>query len=220
LVAAPPFRERKNVMSRTIDYYFSLQSPWAYIGHMPFMDLVRRHNVRVTYKPIPLAEVFGETGGLPFGKRHPARLRYRLLELQRWREKRGLTFNLHPKFWPFATEAADRFAIAVADAGHDPDPFLRSAFAAVWEEERNLADGTTLTVLANAMALPGAELLAQAGSGEAKAKYSRNGEEAIAAGVIGSPSYVLDGEVFWGQDRLDLLDDALRSGRKPYLSGA
>ena len=206
----------KNVMSRTIDYYFSLLSPWAYIGHSTFMDVVRRHNAKVTYKPVALSEVFAETGGLPFAKRHPVRLRYRILELQRWREKRGLKFNLHPRFWPFAAEAADRFAIAVAEAGHDPDPFLRRAFAAIWEEEQNLADSTALTALANAVTLPGPDLLAQAGRGETKAKYSRNSEEAIAAGVIGSPSYVLDGEVFWGQDRLDLLDDALRSGRKPY----
>lgn len=52
--------------------------------------------------------------GAAFPKRHPARLRYRILELQRWREKRGLTFNLHPKFWPFDAEAADRLVIAIA----------------------------------------------------------------------------------------------------------
>jgi len=207
-------------MSQNVDYYFTMLSPWAYIGHAPFMEVVRRHDVTVTYKPISLSDVFAETGGLPFGKRHPARLRYRILELQRWREKRGLKFNLHPKFWPFAVETADRFAVAVAAEGHDPDPFLRRAFAAVWEEEQNLADEATLTKLANAEKLPGAELLSEAMREQTKAKYKQNTADAIAIEIIGSPSYVLNGEVFWGQDRLDLLDDALRSRRLPFRCDA
>jgi 2-hydroxychromene-2-carboxylate isomerase len=94
------------------------------------MDIVRRHDVKVTYKPISLSDVFAETGGLPVAKRHPARLRYRILELQRWREKRGLKFNLHPKYWPFNAEIADRFIVAVAAAGLSPSvsaPCLRRA---------------------------------------------------------------------------------------------
>jgi 2-hydroxychromene-2-carboxylate isomerase len=207
-------------MSQNVDYYFSMHSPWAYIGHVPFMEVVRRHDVNVTYKPISLSDVFARTGGVPVGKRHPARLRYRILELQRWREKRGLKFNLHPKFWPFAAEAADHFAVAVAAAGYDPDPFLRRAFAALWEGEQNLADDATLTGLANAEKLPGAELLSEAKREQAEAKYEQNTADAIAIEVIGSPSYVLNGEVFWGQDRLDLLGDALRSGRHPYRCDA
>jgi 2-hydroxychromene-2-carboxylate isomerase len=207
-------------MPRNIDYYFSLLSPWAYIGHVPFMEVVRRHDVKVTCKPILLGDVYPDTGGLPFPKRHPVRLRYRILELQRWREKRGLKFNLHPKFWPFSAEMADRFVVAVAAAGHDPDPFLRRAFAAVWEEEQNLTDDATLISLADAVKLPGRELLADAKRDENKAKYEQNVKDAIAIEVIGSPCYVLDGEVFWGQDRLDLLADALQSGRKPYRSDA
>jgi 2-hydroxychromene-2-carboxylate isomerase len=207
-------------MPRNIDYYFSLLSPWAYIGHVPFMEIVRHHDVKVTCKPILLADVYPDTGGLPFPKRHPVRLRYRILELQRWREKRGLKFNLHPKFWPFNAEMADRFVIAVAAAGHDPDPFLRRAFAAIWEGEQNLADDATLISLADGVKLPGRELLADAKRDGSKTKYEQNVKDAIAIEVFGSPCYVLDGEVFWGQDRLDLLADALRSGRKPYRSDA
>jgi 2-hydroxychromene-2-carboxylate isomerase len=73
-------------MPRTVDYYFTLLSPWAYIGHACFMDIVRRHGVTVNCKPVALAQVFADTGGLPLPKRHPARQRYRMFELQRWRE--------------------------------------------------------------------------------------------------------------------------------------
>src|SRR5918997_2282210 len=119
-------------MPRVIDYYFSLVSPWAYIGHGPFMDIVGRHGVEVNYKPVFLGRVFAETGGLPLAQRHPARQRYRLLELQRWREKRGLSFNLQPKFWPFDVGLADRFVIAITAARKDPDAFLRRAFPGGW----------------------------------------------------------------------------------------
>ena len=77
-------------MPRTLDYYFSLLSPWAYIGHASLMDIVGRHGLTVNYKPVALVQVFADTGGLPLPKRHPARQRYRMFELQRWREKRGL----------------------------------------------------------------------------------------------------------------------------------
>ncbi len=203
-------------MSRSVDYYFSLASPWAYIGHAPFMEVVRRHGLVVNHKPIFLGRVFAETGGQPLPQRHPARQRYRLLEMQRWREKRGLAFNLKPKFWPFDVNLADRFVIAVTAARRDPDPFLRRAFAAIWEEERNLADPLVVAELAEAAGLDSTSLIEAAGGDMTEAVYGLNLENAVANDVFGSPAYVLDGEVFWGQDRLDLLDDALKSGRPPY----
>jgi 2-hydroxychromene-2-carboxylate isomerase len=203
-------------MPRTIDYYFSLVSPWAYIGHAPFMEIVQRHGVEVNYKPVFLGRVFSETGGLPLAQRHPARQRYRILELQRWREKRGLTFNIAPKHWPFDVNLADRFVIAINASGKSPDPFLRRAFAAVWEEERNLGDPLVLTELAEQAGLDSSALMDMVTGSTTEAIYALNLENAIAGDVFGSPAYVLEGEVFWGQDRLELLDDALASGRSPY----
>jgi len=203
-------------MPRTIDYYFSLMSPWAYIGHTPFMEIARRHGIEVNYKPVFLGRVFAETGGLPLAQRHPARQRYRLVELQRWREKRGLTFNIKPKFWPFEVNLADRFVIAVTVAGKDADPFLRRAFKALWEEERDLGNPLVLAELAEAAGLDSASLMDVATGSTTEAIYALNLENAVAGDVFGSPAYVLDGEVFWGQDRLDLLDDALTSGRPAY----
>lgn len=203
-------------MSRAIDYYFSLPSPWAYIGHKPFRDLVAAHDLKVTHKPVFLGELFAETGGLPLGKRHPVRQRYRMLELQRWRARRGLDFHLRPKHWPFDGRVPDGLVIAAIEAGHDPDRLLRRAFPAVWEEQRDLADAATLIGLAEEAGLPGKTLLARAKSDEIGAIYEQNRQDALAAGVFGSPAYVLDGEVFWGQDRIELLGDALQSGRAAY----
>lgn len=205
-------------MPRRIAYYFSMISPWAYLGHATFMDIARRHQVAVTYKPVALGNVFAETGGLPLAKRHPVRQRYRLLELQRWREKRKLKFAIRPKFWPFDVNLADRFVIAAVDGGHDPDAFVRKAFAAIWEEERNLGDEATLTMIAAEAGLPAAGLVEAAKSDATHGLYEQNFHDAVGADAFGSPCYVLEGEVFWGQDRLDLLNDALTSGRPPYRS--
>lgn len=203
-------------MSQSIDYYFSLPSPWAYIGHKPFMDLVKTYDLKVNYKPVFLGELFAETGGLPLGKRHPVRQRYRMLELQRWREKRGLDFKLQPKNWPFDGRLADGMVLAALEAGLDPDAFLRLSYAAVWEKEENLGDAAVLARLADEAGLPGKQLVERSSSAEISAKYEKNQQDAQASDVFGSPAYVLNGEVFWGQDRIELLGDALKTKRAAF----
>ena len=203
-------------MTRQVDYYFSLQSPWAYIGHKPFRKLVSTYDLKVNYKPVQLIDLFAESGGLPLAKRHPARQRYRMVELQRWRDKRGLNFHLEPVNWPFNARLADGVVIAALEAGLDPEPFLRRAYPAVWEDQLSLADSQTLVKLADAAGLPGEQLVARAGTDAVSATYEQNRQDALDADVFGSPGYVLDGEVFWGQDRIELLEDALKSGREPY----
>ena len=86
----------------------------------------------------------------------------------------------------------------------------------MWEDERNLGDAAVLTELANRAGLPGETLVKRAAEDAIGAVYEQNRQDAIEGGVFGAPAYVLDGEVFWGQDRIELLDDALNSGRAPY----
>ena len=203
-------------MQKQIDYYFSMVSPWAYIGHATFEDAARAYGCKVNYKPVFLGELFSETGGLPLGKRHPVRQRYRMMELQRWREKRGLPFHLQPKFWPFDVKLADGVVLAAIEKGLNPEPFIRAGFKSVWEDQRDLADSAVIAALADAAGLPGQELVACAASPEVAAAYEQNRQDAMSAGVFGAPGYVLGGEVFWGQDRIDLLADALKSGRAPF----
>jgi 2-hydroxychromene-2-carboxylate isomerase len=213
---AATLRKPGAAMSRRIDYYFSLLSPWAYIGHGHFIDVARRHGVDVVYKPVFLNEVFSQTGGLPLARRHPARQAYRTLELQRWREKRKLAFHLWPKYWPYDADLANCAVLALVALGADPAAFVQNAFAGVWEDEANLADAAVLSRLLREAGFDAPSLLATANSPPIRDAYERNRLEAIRIGVFGAPSYVLDGEIFWGQDRLDLLGDALASGRAPF----
>jgi 2-hydroxychromene-2-carboxylate isomerase len=205
-------------MPRQVDYYFSLSSPWAYIGHALFREVVSTYGLKVNHKPVFLFDLFSETGGLPLAKRHPVRQRYRMLELQRWREKRGLKFHLRPAHTPFNGRLADGVVLAAIEAGHDPDAFLRRAFSAVWEDQLNLADADVLVRLADDSGLPGKALVERSGAEDISATYEKNRQDALAVDVFGSPAYVLDGEAFWGQDRIELLADALKSGRAPYRS--
>jgi 2-hydroxychromene-2-carboxylate isomerase len=203
-------------MARRITCYFTTISPWAYIGHELFLKIAREHEVAIDWKPVNLGEIFPQTGGLPLAKRPPARQRYRMLELQRWREKRGLKFSLHPKNWPFDCALADRSVVAVVQSGSNPATYIGNVFKAVFEEERNCADEAVLGDILRASGGDAQSILAAARAPDTEAAYKANIAEALAAGVFGSPTYIREGELFWGQDRLELLDDALRSGRKPF----
>ena len=203
-------------MSRSITYYFSLHSPWTYLGNTVFHDIARRHGCAIDYRPMPLRSVFDETGGLPLPKRHPVRQRYRLVDLQRWRERRGLPLVLQPKHFPFDASQADRMAIAILAAGHDPSAFIADVMAGVWARNEDMTRPEALLACADRAGLDGPMLLAATESPVVRLRYEDALGQAVEAGVFGAPSYVLDGEVFWGQDRLELLDSALTSGRSPY----
>ncbi|SFI34830.1 2-hydroxychromene-2-carboxylate isomerase [Bosea sp. OK403] len=207
-------------MPRSIDYYFTLLSPWTYLGHSAFVAMARRHGCEIVYRPTPLRMVFDETGGLPLPKRHPVRQRYRILELQRWREKRGLPLVLYPKHFPFDVSLADRAVIAIREAGGDPSGFVGEVLAGVWARDEDLSRRDLLSGIADAAGFNGAALLETAESEAVLQLYAATINSAITAGVFGAPSYVLDGEVFWGQDRLELLDDALSSQRAAYRDDA
>lgn len=202
-------------MNPAIRCFLSMASPWAYLGHAEFVAIAKRHGVSITFVPLPLRRLFPETGGLPLPKRHPVRQRYRLVELQRWRALRSLPLKLQPRGAPMDPEGADRVVIAIQQAGHDPDAFMRRAFAAYWAEDRDPGDRAVLADLLAEAGLP-AELLERSDSEEVRATYEANLSVALDEGIFGAPSYVLNGEIFWGQDRLPLLEDALAIGRAPF----
>lgn len=207
-------------MARRISYFFSTISPWTFIGHAPFMAVAARHGLEVAFHPVSLGPVFAETGGLPLSQRAPQRQRYRIVELQRWRVKRGIDFHVHPAFWPFDPTLADCVIIAALAAGHNVERLLPALFGAVWQEQRNLADPAVIAAVADSVGLPGSHLVAAAREDDTQMAYLNNRSRAVAADVFGAPAYVLDDEVFWGQDRIELLDDALASGRAPFRPDA
>jgi 2-hydroxychromene-2-carboxylate isomerase len=203
-------------MDREIDYFFSLMSPFAYLGHDAFMAMALEAGASVNFRPCKLGQVFEATGGLPLPKRNPARQAYRLIELRRWREKRSLPLNLQPAFFPVDPTLTETCILAIVRSGGNPSPFMERVFRAVWAFDKNIADEHVVEGLLADAGHDAHAVIADAATGEVGEIHDQNTKLAIDCGVVGSPGYVLAGEAFWGQDRIELLADALASGRAPY----
>ena len=199
-------------MSHTIDYYFAPQSPWTYLGHDRFVAIARAAGATVRVLPADLGAVFSVSGGLPLGKRAPQRQAYRLVELRRFSQHLGLPMNIQPQFFPVAADDAARLIIAVDQHdGADAALALSGAvFRACWEQQRNMADAATLAALLAECGLS-AQRLDESRGADVQARYEANTRQAIDVGVFGAPSYVIDGEIFWGQDRLDIVERHLKN---------
>ena len=200
-------------MPATIDYYFTPHSPWTYLGHARFADIAREAGATVRLLPVDLGGVFPVSGGLPLAKRAPQRQAYRLVELRRFGDWLGLPLNLQPKYFPVSADDAAQLIIAV-DERDGTEPAMRLAEAmlrAVWVEERNIADEAVLAGLLAENGLD-ARRLDDAHTQAVHERYALDTRLAIEAGVFGAPSYVIDGEIFWGQDRLDFVQRRLLRG--------
>ena len=198
-------------MSKTVDYYFSPISPWTYLGHARFAEMAKRHGAAVKVKPVDYGKIFPASGGLPLARRAPQRQAYRLVDLKRVRDYLKLPLNLQPKFFPAPSDLAAQFIIAAGRSGGSDEAmrFAGAVLRACWAEERNVADAATLAAICGEQGINGAQLAAAAQSDAVKAEYEGYTEEALARNVFGAPSYVIDGEIFWGQDRLEFVERAL-----------
>ena len=198
-------------MAECIDYYFSLNSPWTYLGHGRFAALAERHGLAVRPYPVDVAgTIFPATGGLPVGKRSPQRQSYRLVELERWRKLLDVPLNISPEFWPANEVLAAHMVLAARESGGGAIRFAGALMRAVWAEERNIADGDTLLAIAGECDLDGESLITAAGAAEIADVRASESEQAIDRGVFGAPTYIYKEQLFWGQDRLDLLERAIK----------
>lgn len=198
-------------MSRTIDYYLAPQSPWTYLGHDRFVAMAHAAGATVRVLPADYGAIFPVSGGLPLGKRAPQRQAYRLVELRRFSEALNLPIHLQPRFFPVSGDDAARLIIAVdiADGAAAALRLTGAVLRACWVQERDIASAQTLAELLAEQGLS-AERLEQSRQPAVLQRYAANTQQAIDAGVFGAPSYVIDGEMFWGQDRLDFVERKLR----------
>jgi 2-hydroxychromene-2-carboxylate isomerase len=190
-----------------IDYYFSVLSPFTYLAGLGLEEVAARRGATIAYRPMDIMMLFAETGGVPVPQRHPSRIAYRKQELLRIAARRDLPFNLQPAHWPTNPVPASLAVIAVAEAGGDAGTLTHAFLRAVWAEERDIGDPAVVTAILGENGHDAAALAPAMAAAEAT--YHTNTEAAKAAGVFGAPFYVVDGQLFWGQDRLDYLDDFL-----------
>lgn len=200
-------------MLKIVDYYFTPNSPWVFLGHQRFMDMIFAHQGAVNLKPVDFGKIFAVSGGLPLAKRAPQRQAYRLMELKRWSAHLKIKLNLHPKGFPVNPELASLVIIAAGADKSAIAPSLAYDFMrAVWQEERQIDDVDTIRSILQTKGLPAEGIMARAQAPETKAAYEALTQEAIDRGVFGAPTYIYRDELFWGQDRLDFLDRALSGG--------
>jgi 2-hydroxychromene-2-carboxylate isomerase len=197
-------------MAKVVDYYLTPISPYVYLGHDRFVAVARRHGATVAVKPVNFGQVFPVSGGLPLSKRAPQRQAYRLVELQRWSRHLGLPLSLHPAHFPVSADLAACWILAALEHGDDAALDFNGALGrAVWVQQRDISDPTTLEAIAGELGHDPAALAERANAPDIAVRYATLTQEAIDRGVFGAPTYVCDGELFWGQDRLDFLDRAL-----------
>jgi 2-hydroxychromene-2-carboxylate isomerase len=200
-------------LSLVIDYYLAPQSPWTYFGHARLVQMAKQAGATVRIMPVDLGgQIFPATGGLPVGQRPPQRQAYRLVELQRFSHFLQMPFNLKPKFFPVAGDDAARMIIAV-DQHDGADAAMKvcgAVLAAVWVQERDIADASVLQAILQEQGIA-ADRWQAALAPAAQDAYMAYTRQAMDAGVFGAPSYVVDGEIFWGQDRLEFLQRRLQA---------
>ncbi len=202
-------------MTKTVDYYFTPVSPWTYLGHERFAAMCARHGATIRVKPCDIGgKIFPVSGGLPLSKRAPQRQAYRMMELKRWRSVLGVPLTLEPKFFPTNPEPASLLIIAATRLGPHPAMALASAILrGCWVEQKDVADSATLRKIMIDVGFDADVLMRTASAADARAMYDANTQEAIERGVFGAPTYAIDDELFWGQDRLDFVERALAGGQ-------
>lgn len=196
-------------MSLDIQYWFSTASPWTWLGSARFAELVRRSGAAVDVLPVDLSAVFAATGGTQFQHRSEARQSYRQLELARWSRRLGAPITLQPRHYPVDRGPSSRMVIVARNAGLDALALSHALLRAIWVEDEDIAHWPTLQRLAESCGFDGAALVRAAQEGTIEAQYQDNTRRAIEAQVFGSPTFIVDGERFWGQDRLDFLEERM-----------
>ena len=199
-------------MPMKVQYWFSTASPWTWLGSQRFRELAAATGADVEVLPMDLGAVFAATGGTPFPQRSAARQSYRQLELARWSKRLAVPVTLEPRYYPVDRGPSSCLVIAAALAGADALALSHTVLRAIWAEDRDIADWKVLAGLAGQCGLDGDNLVARAQQPDVQARYLDNTRRAVEAQVFGSPTFVVGGERFWGQDRLEFLAERLAAG--------
>jgi 2-hydroxychromene-2-carboxylate isomerase len=191
-----------------IDYYMIPISPFAYLAGDQLERIATKHGATVSYKPFNLLQVFDQTGTPRVQDRHPSRQAYRLQEIARIAKRNALPVNAKPAFFPTNPVPASCAIIAAQNTGGgDVGHLVQLLLGACFAQERDIASDD---VIRDCLTLAGFDPnLADQGMLSGVQVYETNTEEALARGVFGSPTYVVNDQVFWGQDRLSYLDEYL-----------
>lgn len=193
-------------VKKTVIYFHSLSSPWAYLGWPQFRALIGKHDLEVIVRP---TRIVPPNGGIPLLTRPDARRRYHEVELDRWRKRLNMPLVLRPKYYPTDNQFCARMVIAADKLGWDALALSHGLLHALWSEEKDVRDAAARVAVADKLGLDGKRLLAMQDTPEIMDAWRASEAEAQRYGVFGTPTWVYKDTLYWGQDRLDFLDEAL-----------
>ncbi len=199
-------------MPLLIEAFYGISSPWAYFGAPRLFEIADRHGAELRLRPIVVIQ---PNGGIPLPTRPDPRRHYHAVELDRWRRHLQMPLNLRPKFYPCRSIRPGVHAVIAAQkAGLDARTLSFAIQRALWAEDRDIADEETLRAIARENDLDDAvPLIREDQPADITGEFEDNLAHAEKIGIFGTPTYVHDGALYWGQDRLAFLDRALAAAR-------
>ncbi len=200
---------------KTITYYYAAHSAYAYLGAAELTRIARNAGAKVIHKPMDLRAVMPAAGSQPMAQRSASHMDYFFRrEIDRWAEHRGIPMmHKTPTHHANDINFANCVLIAAIEADLDIDSLSEEMLRAHWVDDADVASREDLTKICQAVGIDAAPLFEAAESDAIKEIYARNTQESIDLGLFGSPAYVVGEDMFYGQDRLDMVARALV---KPY----
>ena len=190
-----------------INYFMSHGSPWTFLGHNRLGKIIKKFNVKLNMYPVNYGEIFPISGGLPVSKRPPQRQKLRLQELKRWGEFLRVNLIPQPKFFPSKSLLPSLIIIAAKIKKTNKDfDLAQNIMNALWVQDLDIDDENILSEILQQTDLSSKEILSCAKSDECKNLFEEYTNLAIKENVFGAPTYILDDQVYWGQDRLEFVE--------------
>lgn len=197
-------------MGQTVECFYTLSSPWMYLGAAQLRDILKRHGAALVLRPYDFRLVVKHTGGIPLLTRPEPRQDYHALELDRWSRHLGVPLKLKPKHYPPTDQRpAGRMVMAAQARGMDAMALSHALLRALWLEDRDIADPRVRIAIAEEEGLTGEALHREEESPSVLAEWDRNNQDAVRRGVFGAPAFFCGDLWIWGQDRLFFLDQHL-----------
>lgn len=196
-----------------LEYFYSAHSGFAYLGSARFQQIADAAGCKIVHRPFDLNALLTAIGASGFRERSEAHRDYYFRrEIERWSELREApVMGKRPTYHDEDFIFANCMLIACAESGGDVDRLSHAILQAHWRDDADLSDKQTLLALAEETGLDGADLQEAAGSSQIQAIQVANTREAIERNLFGSPTYFVEGDMFYGQDHLDLVERALKT---------
>lgn len=196
--------------AKKIDYYFCLNSPWVYLAQHRLEEIAAKAEAKIRYFPVDLREMMIRLlGDDEAPERSESHRKYGKREMQRWAGFYGLPLSEKPQYYPVSQRRAALLTVACDRLGMDTGKLVFALPQAVWAQDRNINDWRELEAIANEAGLPGDILVQAAQDAGTEEEFLENTELALKKDIFGIPTYVVDGELYWGQDRLDWVERAV-----------